>query len=49
MEWSAILVSLPISSMADRALDKTAATTLARLAGKRKARRGDPPGLSAYL
>jgi hypothetical protein len=50
VEWSAILISLPTLSMADRALDKTAATTtLARLAGKRKARRGGPPGLSAYL
>jgi hypothetical protein len=49
VEWSAILIFLPTSSMADRALDKTAATTLARLAGKRKARRGGPPGLSAYL
>jgi hypothetical protein len=38
---------LPTSSMAGRALDKVAATTLARLAGKRKARRGNPPELSA--
>jgi len=32
---------------ADEVLDKAAATTLARLAGKRKARRGNPPELSA--
>jgi hypothetical protein len=35
-----ILISFPTSSIADRALVKTAAITLARLAGKRKARRG---------
>jgi hypothetical protein len=47
VEWSVILISFPTSSIADRALVKTAAITLARLAGKRKARRGGPPGLSA--